>query len=333
MEKKEIKILTDDIEVPAIVQKKADAAFAQIKRERAKNMENKTKTRRTHGRQSKITKYVKPVIAAAACVALITGVGSSYSIENDGNSPVLGKNNDYNEGNDNTVLDSFVQGNMFTITAYAQELEPGKPVPLTNVGSSGRSRVICGDEYGNVSYCISTDFLCQGENIERVSYSINQGAFQIIQPINNGDTIIMDGQLYNGELNTGSIGGGFDEVLEIQPELYETKLYQSFTLDYDKQNAANTWINICNEYPDDGEIVDMVWGDASTLEEQNEGINKLLDYPVITCTAYYADGTTASVNIEVGSRVMTYEEAGENYGNEEIPGDTEGTFITFEVKQ
>lgn len=333
MDKKEIKILTDDIEVPAIVQKKADAAFAQIKKGRAKTMENKTKLSRVHGRHSKTKKYMKTAIAAAACIALITGVGNSNYIKKEGNDSISKKNYDYNGSNDKTVLNSLVQGNMFTMTAYAQELEPGKPVPLTNVGSSGRSSVICGDEYGNVSYCISTEFLCQGENIERVSYSINQGAFQIIQPVNNNDRIIMDGQLYNGELNTGNIGGGVDETVEILPDLYETKLYQSFTLDYNKQNAADTWINICNECPDGGEILDMVWGDMSTLEEQNEGINQLLDYPIITCTAYYTDGTTASVNIEVSSRVMTYEEAGENYGNEEIPGDTKGMFITFEVKQ
>lgn len=326
-------ILTRDIEVPAIVQKKADAAFAQIKKERSETMKNETKTKLTQGRQSRLANYMKPVIAVAACAVFITGVGVSTHVGKDGNHLVLEENNHYKEGNDKTVLDSFVPRNMFTMTAYAKELEPGKPVPLTNVGSSGRSSVICSDEYGNVSYCISTDFLCQGENIERVSYSINQGAFQIIQPINNDDKIIVDGQLYNGELNTGSIGGGFDETVEIPPELYETKLYQSFTLDYDKQNAANTWINICNECPDGSEILDMVWGDTSTLEAQNEGINKLLDYPVITCTAYYTDGTSTSVNIEVSSRIMTYEEAGENYGKGEIPGDTEGMFITFEVKQ
>ncbi|MBP3477322.1 MAG: hypothetical protein J6K48_13565 [Lachnospiraceae bacterium] len=329
MENKEIRIFTSDIEVPAVVQKKADAAFAQIKKERAEAMKTK-RDEKIKPEQGKMTKYIKPIIAAAACVALITGVGVSNYVGKDYNNPVVKENGG---DNDKSALDSLVQGNMFTMTAYAKELEPGKPVPLTtDVGNSGRASVFSGDEDGSVSYCINTEFLCQGENIERVGYSINHGAFQVIQPINSDDRIIVDGQIYNGELNTGSIGGGYDETLEEQPELYETTLYQSFTLDYDKQSAENTWINICNECPDNGEILDLMWGEANTLEEENDGINKLLDNTVITCTVYYADGTSQSVDIGVSSRVMTYEEAGEPCGKDDIPGVTKSTFITFEVK-
>lgn len=329
MENKEIRIFTSDIEVPAVVQKKADAAFAQIKKERAEAMKTK-RDEKIKPEQGKMTKYIKPIIAAAACVALITGVGVSNHVGKDYNDLVA---EDDGRNNDKSALDGLVQGNMFTMTAYAQELEPGKPVPLTtSMGSSGRSSVFCGDEYGNVSYCINTELLCQGENIEWISYSINHGAFQIIQPIDSDDRIIVDGQIYNGELNTGSIGGGYDEALEEHPELYETTLYQSFTLDYDKQSAGDTWINICDECPDKREILDLMWGEGATLEEQNDGTNKLLDNAVITCTAYYTDGTSQSVDIEVKSRIMTYEEAGEPSGVDEIPGDTKAVFITFEVK-
>lgn len=327
MERKEIRILKDDIEVPAVVLEKADAAFAQIKKERAGAMKNKNE-------KNKVRKFVKPVIAAAACALLFAGIGVGNHFGNHAEEPAAESENGQEEmlAADETMQ---TQENWFTMTAYAKELEPGKPVPLTNMGNSGRSYVLGGSDNGNVNYCISTEFLCQGDNIERVSYSINRGAFQIVQPADVNDRIIVDGQPFPGELNTGSIGGGWDEAIEEPQDIYESALYQSFTLDYDVQSAAHTWINICNECPDSGAIKNLIWGEGGegkTLEEMSDGINRLLADTVITCTAYYTDGTSQSVDIAVGSKVMTYEEAGEPAGEDEIPQDTKAVFIIFEVK-
>lgn len=331
MERKEIRILKDDIEVPAVVLEKADAAFAQIKKERAGAMKNKNE-------KNKVRKFVKPVIAAAACALLFAGIGVSNHFGDHLGNHVEGPAAESENGQEEMLAAEETiqtQGNWFTMTAYAKELEPGKPVPLTNVGNSGRAYVLGGSDDGNVNYCISTEFLCQGDNIERVGYSINRGAFQIVQPADVNDRIIVDGQPFPGELNTGSIGGGWDEAIEEPQDVYESALYQSFTLDYDVQSAAHTWINICNECPDSGEIKNLIWGEAGegkTLEEISDGINRLLADTVITCTAYYTDGTSQSVDIAVGSKVMTYEEAGESAGEGEIPQDTKEVFIIFEVK-
>lgn len=331
MKKEEIRILKSDVEVPEIVLKKANAAFAQIKKERAEEMKNEKRNLSLGKEKGKIKKYAKPVIAAAACAVLFAGIGICNSAGRNQEAPLL--ETESGQGERVTAAETAqVQRNWFTMTAYAKEMEPGKPVPLTNMGDSGRSYVLDGSESGSVDYCISTDFLCQGENIDHISYSINNGAFQIVQPINPEDRIIVEAQLYEGKLNTGTIGGGVDEALEEQPVLYETALYQFFTLDYEKQSAGNTWINICNECPDNGELLHLLWGESATLEDASEGINRMLADTVITCTVYYTDGTSQSVDIEVGSRVMTYEEAGEPSGEGEIPQDTENVFITFELK-
>lgn len=331
MEKKEIRIFKSDLEVPDIVSKKADAAFARIKEERAKGMKKEERNQRFKKEQGKVKKYVRPVIAAAACAAIFAGVGICSRTGRGQEGPLPEAESVQKEG---TAAAETVQaqGNWFSMTAYAKELEPGKAVPLADMGDSGRAFVLCGNEAGGISYCIGTDFLCRGENIDYFSYSINSGAFQVVQPVNPEDRIVLDGQVYDGEMNTGSIGGGFEEAAEEQPELYETALYRSFTLDYEKQSAENTWINICNEYPGQTEIEELIWGEGRTLEEESEGINRMLDGTVITCTAHYTDGTSQSVDIEVGCRVMTYEEAGEPGGEGEIPGDTEEVFIVFEVK-
>lgn len=341
MEKKEIRILKSDIEVPAVVQRKADVAFAQIKKERAEAMKNTNRKQQEINGQGKIRRLVKPMIAVAACAALLAGVGiGNYWKNNGGTFPggnLAAGNPTAETGPENTVAQENAQaaGNWFTLTACAKELEPGKPVPLTDMGDSGRSWALGGSwDRGSVDYCIATDFLCQGENIERVSYSISRGAFQIVEPTDPAEQIVVDGQLFDGELNTGSIGGGYDELTG-QPVIpCETALYQSFTLDYDRQSSDTVWINICNECPDSGEILNLLWGDggeAKALEEMSEGINRLLDGTVITCTAHYADGTSQSVEIAVSSSVMTYGEAGATAAGE-IPQDTEGVFITFEAK-
>lgn len=218
------------------------------------------------------------------------------------------------------------------MTAYAKELQPGRAVPLTTTGDSGRSYVLSGGEDGSVSYCISTDFLCQGENIERIGYRINRGAFQVVQVEGQDDGVIVDGQPYDGKLNVGGIGGGYDEASDEPQPGITFDYYQSILLDYDRQSADTTWINICDECQNSTEIFDLIWNDANDPEQENEGISRLLSGTVITCTAYYTDGTSQSVDIAVGSCVMTYEEAGEVCGEGEIPPDTRRVFITFEVK-
>lgn len=325
MEKKEIEILRSDIEVPEVVLEKADAAFARIRKERAKEMENKE-------RGKKIRRYVRPAVAAAACALLFAGIGTAGHMGKSGEGIVAGTKAvpEETQAPEGTVQ---APENWFTMTAYAKELQPGEPVPLAGVGDSGRTYVLGGDEAdGSVNYCIGTDFLCQGENIERISYSINRGAFQIVQPVDRDGSIIVDGQAFLGELNTGMIGGSYEEGADEGTESYECALYQSFSLDYEAQSLDGTWINICNECPDSGELIDLIWGEGKTLEEVSEGINRMLDDTVITCTVYYADGTSQSVDIAVSSRVMTYEEAGEPAGAGEIPQDAENVFIMFEVK-
>ena len=222
----------------------------------------------------------------------------------------------------------------FTLEIMGAELEKDKPVQLVSdssmiAGKYAGDWMIEGTEGSGVSYCINVPFICRGNNIKNVTYSINNGAFQIVQP--TGKSIIADGQLYDGELNTGSIGGYDDESIDGTPvsvPAYETVLYRSFTLDYQKQSDEKTWINICNECPDNGELESLIFG-YTTLENKNLGMQKMLDHTVITCTVNYTDGTSKSADVLVNSCIMTCAEAGA-----EIKDDPnrEEIFITFELQ-
>lgn len=359
MEDRNIRIFQSDIEVPPVVLEKADAAFAQIKREQMKEASMKKTEKK------KTVWIVRTAAAAAACLVVFGGIGMSGWLGKgqedpepaqmaEGDAAMAEKDvamAERADGMEETeaakdtaapAAETSVQKNPFVLTAHAEELAPGKPVPLNpQVSNAGQGWVLDGIEgsseegggEGSVSFCINTDFFCQGDDIERVGYSINKGAFQVVQPINPDERILVEGTPYEGELKAGIIGGGYDEAAEEeQPQLYETALYQSFVLDYDRQSAENTWINVCNNLPDDGTILELIWAENGSLEQANEGINRMLEGTVITCTAYYTDGSTASVEIGVSCRMMTYAEAGEPQEEGGIPGDTESNFIVFEMR-
>lgn len=210
------------------------------------------------------------------------------------------------------------------------ELEQGHPVPLIS-GDSTESCVLGGDDNkGVVDYCFSMPLTCEGDNIESVTYSINNGAFQIVQP-ENGESIVIGGQLYDGELNTGSIGGNYSDLEgDEQPWLYETVLYKSFTLDYDKQTDESTWINVCNVRLLDAQTYNWIWGDGKSIQDMNTGLQKMLDNTIITCTVNYEDGTSESVGIKVDSRLIPNVPA---EGEVWKPGtSSETTCFTFELQ-
>lgn len=360
-----------DVDIPEIVQDKAEEAFSIIIAERKSVMEaNKVKDGSTNGvrnikRNRKITKIMT---AAAACAAIILTanviVGRSGR-SNMGDQEITGRTSndsgiesaDASLGVSDVSTQETVDGKgegvlsaidkMFTLHVKAAEadgeqngegqtgdeqstqLVAGQPVPLLS-SDRAHSWVLGGNglDASAVDYCISMPFTCVGDHIEKVTYSINNGAFQIVQPKN--ETIIVDGQRYVGTLNTGMIGGDYNEENNGLPSRpFETVLYRSFTLDYNRQSDEYTWINICNNRSVTKDIYDAIWEEGRSLEEMNGGMQQVLDNTVITCTVQYSDNTSQSVDINVNSKVMSCVEAGDepNYEGEMA------LYFTFELQE
>jgi len=320
-----------DIDVPEVVQKKADAAFSMIRTERENTMKEEKKSYRTRRMAGILT-------GAAACAAVMVLAGyfvwNQRAVDIARNEPEGIPVDEEKEEND--LLSAI--DNMFTLQVRAAELEEGQPVPLVDnaqlsgndsqiSGDQANSWVLGGTEDGGVYYCIQFPLSCTGNNIEKITYSINNGAFQIVQP--EGESIIIDGKLYDGELNAGQIGGGWDDESGLPLRDWEILFYQSFTVDYQRQTDEYTWINICNELSGEREVHQMIWGEGNSLEEMNQGMQRLFDNTVITCTVYYTDGTSQSADVLVNSKVMACAEAGAEV--EEDP-DREEIFITFELQ-
>lgn len=347
-----------DIDVPEIVQEKAEIAFSIIRTKGESTMKEynpgeKEKDEGARNRQQKGSRIKKQnsirrkrrvigILSGMAACAAVIGIAIAAkgawiwpSLDVAENKTGVEEIPDGEERAEENLLD--VIDNMFTLKVSAAELEEGQPVPLVDHtgqpdngsridGRQADSWVLGGSEE-SVDYCINMPLSCTGENIDKITYSINRGAFQIVQP--EGESIIIDGQLYDGEINSGMIGGDYNEETGKASRDYETVFYRSFTLDYEKQTDEFTWFNICNELSGKAEIIDLIWGEGKSLEDMNRGMQEMFGNTIITCTVRYQDGTTQSADILVNSRIMTCEEAGVEA--KEDP-DREEIFITFELQ-
>lgn len=358
-------IFLEDVEVPEIVQQKADRAFFTIQAERSFFMNNMVRKE-----QNKRNRFSKKIALAAACMAVVVAAGAVAG-------PLKGILEHSKAEPQDPLLAAVDQIDQFfslqVKAAGSKEgqmvsLAEGKPVPVTINNEKMGAWVLGGDDIngGTVDYCINIpQIICEGDQIESITYSINNGAFQIVQP-EGGNSIIADGQLYEGELNTGSIGGDYmdaeytknvdsdgqldnetsdagsiaelvmeadekGEKEDLQSGPFETLFYKSFTLNYDRQSDEHTWINICNERPDSEEIVQLLWNGERNEENFNRGVQKMLDNTVITCTVNYKDNTSQSADIKVDSHIMTRREAGEP-SDEGIDPEEKMTVITFELQ-
>lgn len=333
-----------DVDIPEVVQDKAEEAFLAIFAERESTMEkNKDKDWSTNGvkKRKRNGKLAKMMAAAAACAVIVLTANVFVGRLERSN---VGEQ-ETGEEKDTGALSAIDK--MFTLYVKAAEtggeqsgegrtgdgqstqLSVGKPVPLLSADKAD-SWVLGGDDEDGsvVNYCISMPFTCVGDHIEKITYSINNGAFQIVQPENA--SIIVDGQLYEGELNTGSIGGDYDEENGGMPSKpFETVLYRSFTLDYNRQTDEDTWINICNNCPVSKEVFDAIWGEGNSQEDMNHGMQQMLGNTVITCTVQYSDHTSQTVDIKVGSKIMSCAEV----GMEPVYEGEESVYVTFELQE
>lgn len=216
-----------------------------------------------------IRRFVKPVIAIAACIVLIisTGIGLQNG------------NNLFHTGNKNT----------FSISVMAAELKEGIGVPI-NVGAGyGGDSISVGDD-NKLSYSIGLPLSCKGENIENITYSVQGAVFQIGAP--KDDNTIVAGKEYKGKMSFPATLKKEDDVLTC---------YTEYTVKYQHQPDDNIVVSICNEknISDD----ELVFSD--NVEKQKQGMDELLKDVVITCTVKYKDGTFQSKKLLLKNEIMT----------------------------
>ena len=315
MGKKERTLLNGEIEIPETVQKKADLAFSRIKNERVVNMEQNISNNQDSQTKAKKGKAIRRTCAAvAACAALVVAAGSWHAGQ-----PVEPSEIAAQDGEEHTETIP----KLFMLTAKAAEpgerIEMTKGEPVAIATEAADSWVLGGNEDGTWAYCINLPFQCEGENIDSVSYSINRGAFQVVEL--EGTSIIVSGKEAAEPVDGGQIGGGYDEAKD---EAIPTTInyYTEYTLDYERQESDATWINMVRDDIKFSDL-DLLWRENKSDEDVEKVFDELFGDVMITCTVHFTDETSETIEVEPGVIVTTVMKNGDEYRD---------VILTFERK-
>ena len=246
----------------------------------------------------KITKkgaWKKTIAAACACAALIAAIVCA------GSQPFSSMFKDKSIGN----LAEDVK-NTFTLSARAEAagtktLERGKEIPVFTFTddesnhSSSWSGCTPDDtnekvhrETHEIAYCHDISLICEGKNIDAITYSINTGYFLVPQPDgadsthNTSYTIAADNQ--TEETTAFSVAG--------------------------KSVISDSDYHLLFGYNTKESIDDRQAHINRTLLEKTSVKNKVLNDIIITATIRYKDGDTQEAKIQLGTACKTYEELG-----------------------
>ena len=315
MAKKERIMLNGEIEIPETVQKKADLAFSQIKNERVENMEQNISNNQDSQKKAKRGKTIRRTCAAVtACVALVVAAGSWHAGQPVEPSEIAVQDG---EKHRETIPKLFMLTAKAAETGERVEMTKGKPVAIATEAAD--SWVLGGNEDGTWAYCINLPFQCEGENIDSVSYSINRGAFQVVEL--EGTSIIVSGKEAAEPVDGGQIGGGYDEAKdEAIPST--VNYYTEYTLDYDRQESDATWINMVRDDIQFSDL-DLLWRENKSDEDVEKIFDEMFGDVMITCTVHFTDGTTETIEIEPGVIVKTVRKNSDEYRD---------VILTFERK-
>lgn len=285
MEKKKLEI--KDAVIPPVVENRISQTLAQIQSEEKNTM---------HVKKNK--RYIKRAIAIAACATIcLTG---GYAVNRLGNSnPVT----DAGAGKLADIADKMAD--RFIIKVNAAELTGQEPVPIhVNPAESADAVLDASDDNRDVvSYCFNLPLTVEGENIEKVTYTINEGCFQVIESSKN--PYVTDGV----ECDALDLGrcGGFNHEAGMESEEAATERIRcmtSVTLDYSKQAGDDFWLNFGNVKSGMQEAFDLIWGEGATEESCAKAYNLLMGDTVIEVTVTYTDGTTNTKKIQLEGGTM-----------------------------
>lgn len=256
-------------------------------------------------------KFIKGGIAVAACAAIC--LGGFSAIEN-----ILPNKQD--EVSNTVFYDAVTNlSDSFTIKVQAAELTGDNLLPIT-VTNDYAGAVLGGDEGNTVYYCFNLPLSCEGENIKTITYSINKGCFQVIQPADEQSQYVIDYKEQNGkDTNFGECCGKFYFDPETGQKRAKKVMYlDSFTVDYNKQTGDGFFTNIGNVVPNMEKAYNLLWNSDHSVDNSANAYNILLSDVKITVTATFEDGTQCSKVLGLESKVIDKESNKGTYKRAEI---------------
>ena len=274
--------------------------------------------------------YFKPAVALVACAALVAGIGF-------GNLPDrIISNVSHKADTPATTKEAQNTGSGFVLkvkAAETKELKQGEKQLVVYPSDCQGEAWVGSDEEKIVSYAVATPLVCEGKNMDTITYSIDKGFFRVVTP--KKASYVIEGEEYTP---SDSFIEHFDTT-ENQPTKTE-KYYKSFTVSAKDQNRDDVSIEICDTKKVSDKAYDNLW--ISDLSEKEQAVvaktkNKVMGDPQITCRINYKEDSgekTESITVAVKHELISYKDAADIYPSlpEEFStlNDVKGVFVTFE---
>ena len=255
-----------------------------------KKTPSKSKRRKSTMRKHRI---IQSAVAAAACLALIFGIGYNVIQKTETIKP--------------EKVQTTTGTNSFVVKVNAAEIKHTKKNQMKVYANPGYTSMLCDGDAGKqfVSYNINAPLQFEGNNIKTVTYRINKGHFFVTKAEHSK-------YFKEGELCKGSSQANYRFFTVNAKETPEKQFTVSITDDDCKISSADATALFDGKAESDSEL---------------HARNKALGNVTITCTATFNDGTQKSVNIKVKHQKLT----GAQVQNSKFNKDKKYIFVTFEV--
>lgn len=276
--------------------------------------------------------YFKPAVALVACAGLVAGIGF-------GNLPDrIFDNMSHKTDTPATTKEAQNTESGFVVkvkAAETKELKQGEKQLIVYPSDCQGESWAGNDKDKVVSYAVETPLVCEGKNMDTITYSVDKGFFRIVTP--KKMSYVIDGEEYKPSdrfiENFNTTGN--------QPGMTE-KYYKSYTVSAKDQNRKGVSVEICDTKKVSDELYDNLWTEDINTGEKEMAVeaetkNKIMNDPQITCKVNYKEDSTEkseSIKVVVKHEVMSYKAATDIYPSLSekfnILDDVKRVFVTFE---
>lgn len=320
-------------------EEKLDRILQQTLTPEVSDEEIKVKFEQGECHMKKKKNYIRPAVALAACAALVIGIGFGNLPERILSNAVMSHKTvapikDPSQNMENGFV-------MKVRAAEVKELEKGKAQVAVYSEKSTGEAWSGSDNNNKVAYEISLPLICEGKNMDTITYSVNKGCFRIIQPKN--DPYVIEGKECK---KLEQVSESVD--IKIAPDgsdKMEEKYYRSYTISAKDQDRKDVEVYLCDEKTLSEKLYKQLWDNNSDgVTEQELAAeaavkNKVMGDPQVTCKISYQENQvqkTETAKVAVRLQAMTYKEAAGSCKSKslkkklELMKDMKGIFVVLE---
>ena len=239
-------------------EKKLDQILQQALTPEVNDNEIKVRFEKGEYPMKKKRNYIRPAVALVACAALVAGIGFGNLPEQILSNTGLSHKTDIStDKSSQNVENGFV---MKVKAAEVKELKKGETQTAIYSGGATGESWSGSDQNKEIGYMIDLPLVCEGENMDTITYSVNKGCFRILQP--KDKPYVIKGEECE---KPKQVSSGVDiEVVPEGADNLEAKYYKSYTISAKDQDRKDVEVAICDEKKLSKELYKRLWDNNST---------------------------------------------------------------------